>query len=42
MTIFNPGTCAKYDSTLCECVGPARSRAPKGARIVTGIASPVR
>ena len=32
------GDMREVDSTLCECVGPARSRAPNGARIVTGIA----
>ena len=42
ITILRPGTCAKYDSTLWLCVGPARSRPPNGARIVTGIGSPVR
>src|SRR4051794_33833072 len=42
MTILMPGTCAKYDSTLWECVGPARRRPPNGARMVTGMGSPVR
>ena len=41
-TIFRPGVCAKYDSMLCECVGPARSRAPTGHRKVIGMALPVR